>query len=106
MAATVIAIERNAGTATAGATGERSFSLTATSLVKASLAVDATHVYWTSDDDGADGSGSPLARIMRAPKGGGPKEVLAEKQAAAYGVAIDDGFVYWTTTSAIERIPK
>ncbi len=104
-AATVVAIDKNTGAATAVATGERSFSLTATTLVKASLAVDATHVYWTSAD-GADGTGSPLARITRAPKGGGPKEVLAEKQAAAYGMAIDDGFVYWTTTSAIERIPK
>ena len=103
--ATVVAIDKNTGAATAIAAGERSFSLTPTTLVKASLAVDATHVYWTSAD-GTDGSGSPLARIMRAPKGGGPKEVLAEKQAAAYGMAIDDGFVYWTTTSAIKRIPK
>ena len=58
----------------------------------------------------ADDTASPtkLGRIMRIPKGGGAKEVLADKQAGAYGVAVDatDGFVYWTTTAGIKRIPK
>ena len=104
-AATVVAIDKNSGAASALAVGEKSFSLTPTTLVKASLVVDATHAYWTAAD-GVDAAGVRLARIMRAPKAGGPKEVLAEKQPVAYGMTIDEAFVYWTTSSAIKRIPK
>ena len=104
--ASVVAIDKNTGVATGLASGERSFSLTPTTLFKASLAVDAKHVYWTADDGVEAATGKRLARIMRVPKAGGAKELLAGKQASGYGMAIDDGFVYWTTTSAIKRIPK
>lgn len=94
------------GVKTILATGERSFasSAAAGSARKASIAVDATHVYWTAADDTA--APTKLGRIMRVPKGGGVKEVLADKQPGAYGVAIDGTYVYWTTTEAIKRIPK
>lgn len=106
MVATVVAYDKANGNPTILATGERSFapSAAAGSARKAQLAIDATHVYWTAADDAA--LPTKLGRIMRVPKGGGAKEILADQQPGAYGVAIDAGFVYWTTSTAIKRIPK
>lgn len=94
----LISVDKTTGAKTVLATGEKSFVLGV--ATRASIQVDATHVYWTA----ADGPG--LGRIMRVPKGGGAKEILAAKQPNAYGVAVDAAFVYWSTTSAIRRIPR
>lgn len=103
VAGALVAYDKVTGVKTVLATGEKSFMLSATQT-KCSLAIDATHVYWTSGDGAA--SGELLGRVMRIPKAGGMKEVLADKQPGAYGVAIDGAFVYWTTSTAIKRIPK
>jgi hypothetical protein len=105
-AAALVAYDKVTGTPTILASGERSFapSATAGAARRAQMAVDATHVYWTAVDDSA--LPTKLGRIMRIPKVGGAKEILADKQPGAFGVAIDAGFVYWTTTAAIKRIPK
>jgi hypothetical protein len=52
-----------------------------------SFAVDGSHVYWTTSDAGG--------LVFRAAKAGGMPEVIAEGQAAAAGLALDDTRVYW-----------
>jgi hypothetical protein len=54
------------------------------------IAVDKGAVYWA--DQGASTSDGTVARVA---KSGGPKVVLAAKQAQPGGVAVDDKGVYW-----------
>ena len=70
------------------------------------LALDATHVYWTStynDDTG---------RVSRVRKRGGPVEVLASGQASPFALAVDKDHVYWSNLGGssgrgvIQKIPK
>lgn len=49
------------------------------------LAVDATHIYWSSD----------ARRIVRAPLTGGTPEILAENELNPAELASDECFVYW-----------
>lgn len=104
--AELVAIDKATGAATVLATGERSFVLPGTSIVRAMVAVDATHVYWTAADGADDAGTTKYGRIMRIAKGGGVKETLVDKEPNAFGVAVDDGFVYWSSASGIKRIPK
>jgi len=64
------------------------------------IAIDSTHVYWTE----AQMSGS---RVMRALLGGGSKQTLADFQARAHDVVVDETFVYFTTPEdgSVRRIP-
>ena len=52
------------------------------------IAVDSRFVYWV---DVARGT------LSRAPKGGGPAEILASAQVAPEFVAVDESAAYWTT---------
>ncbi len=76
-----------------------------TSNVRAQIAVDATHVYWTT----AVGAENPsvFGRIMRAPKdGSGTSELVVGDEGGLHGMAIDESFVYWSSTTAIKRVAK
>jgi hypothetical protein len=69
------------------------------SLKMASIAVDATDVYWTSYKDGT---------VNRVPRGGGRIKTLAVEQAHPVDVVVDADFVYWSneTDGTIRRIAK
>lgn len=64
------------------------------------LAVDATHVYWTTWD----------GFVKRAPKGGiGGAEPLAASQPAPESIYVDERHVYWTNFTMggdVRRVPK
>lgn len=59
------------------------------------LALDATHVYWTS----ASGA---IQRVSK--QGGGAERVPVTGSPAA--LALDAGFVYWVDGSSVRRLPK
>ena len=61
------------------------------------IALDATHVYWSSE-----------AAIRRVPREGGAIETLADAQPIPMGLAVDEGFVYWANHNdpSIRRVPK
>ncbi len=104
--AELVSIEKATGTVMVLSSGERSFVLPGTSIVRATLVVDATHVYWTAADGADDAGTTKYGRVMRVLKTGGAKETLVDKEPNAFGVAVDDGFVYWSSASGIKRIPK
>jgi alpha-galactosidase len=56
------------------------------------IAVDATHVYWNDDVDGA---------IMKVPIAGGAPTILASGQMGANGLAVGATQVYWTDSVAL-----
>ncbi len=56
------------------------------SLSRGAIALDASSVYWLTQD-----------AVMRASLSGGPAEALATEQASPYGLAVDEGNVYWVT---------
>ncbi len=68
----------------------------------ATLAVDATSVFWSSWLSGSDG------RVSRAPKDGGAATTLAEGQSVPANLAIDDANVYWTNLEggSVMKAPK
>ncbi len=57
----------------------------------AGLALDASYVYWTTF--------SATGQVKRAPRAGGPAEVLVDGQPYASGVAVDGTSVYWATNA-------
>ena len=61
--------------------------LVETTGTPATLAVDSTHVYWTT------GCGGTVERVA---KQGGAVEVIAPGQPGAWSVAVDDAYAYWT----------
>ncbi len=75
-----------------------------------SLAVDATHVYWTDHDPDPDG-GSPYVSqglrisgdgaVRRVAKAGGAVEDLATRQPSPMGVALHAGRVWWSTERGV-----
>jgi hypothetical protein len=65
------------------------------------LAVDATHVYWTTrgvPPNYRDGS-----NVFRVPKAGGPIQQLAEFQENAEDIAVNDTHVFWVNSGAYVR---
>jgi hypothetical protein len=101
-AADLIAIDKASGGVTQLATGEDSIALS-NGAFRASLVIDATYVYWTASDGKDDAGTTRYGRIMRVKKAGGAKETIASRQPWAYGVAVDDSFIYWTSSAAIKR---
>lgn len=78
-----------------------------------SLAVDASHVYWTSAEP--DGMGGYVHRIRRAPKAGGPAEDFADADGETGAVALTADRVVWVEgppggtgsgSSAVKSAPK
>ncbi|MEM6994310.1 MAG: hypothetical protein AAF721_27595, partial [Myxococcota bacterium] len=73
-----------------------------------SVAVDDTHVYWSNAEtrnlDG--GSGTTGGTIVRAPREGGPRSVLATHRSNARRIAVDATSVYWTANAGIDAVPK
>lgn len=59
------------------------------------LALDATHVYWTT---GTEGGG-----VYRAPKTGGAVEEVAKNESFPRGIAVDQEAIYWTNGSTASR---
>jgi hypothetical protein len=64
------------------------------------VAADDTHVYFTDT--------RPVGKIMKVAKAGGPATVLAERQGAAHGIAVDETSVYWTAIDdgTVNKISK
>ena len=65
------------------------------------LAIDATHVYWSTYGSIPQHDGT----IMRVPIGGGTPTELASGQAAPGGIAVDATNVYWAT-GGVMTVPK
>lgn len=66
----------------------------ASSAAPGRLAVDSSFLYWIdhgAPDVRADG------QVLRVPKRGGEREVLAHDQAAPSDIVLAEGAVYWTT---------
>lgn len=63
------------------------------------IAIDATHAYWIACI-------STVCSVQRVPLTGGATETIASGQDSAAYLALDSGFVYWTTTDAVLRAPK
>ncbi len=61
------------------------------------IAVDSTHVYWASHDN---------EQIRRTLIGVSAPETFVAAQPGAFGVALDQDYVYWTTDSGVFRAPK
>jgi hypothetical protein len=59
------------------------------------VAVDATHVYWTTDD-----------AVMKVPVGGGAPIILASNQQSSAGIVVDATNVYWTSGSNVSDVLK
>jgi hypothetical protein len=53
------------------------------------LAVDATHVYWTTE-----------YKVMRTPIGGGAPSIVAITPGPAWGVSVDDTHIYFSDYTA------
>jgi hypothetical protein len=60
------------------------------SLYTEGIAVDDDHVYWTALGDGLEGGA-----VLRAPKAGGPADILAPHEARPWSIAIDGDSVVW-----------
>lgn len=65
------------------------------------IAIDATHAYWI-----ACVPATGVCSVQRVLLTGGATETIASSQALASYLALDSGFVYWTTRDAILRAPK
>lgn len=69
------------------------------------MAVDATHVYWTTTSSSSD----QRYDVLRVAKRGGPVETLATDQSDAVGLTMDGTHVYWlarTGECVARRIAK
>lgn len=68
------------------------------------IALDDTYVYWSSL------LREPVPAVLRAPKAGGPVEVLASDGLVDMrGLALDDGHVYWVNNwyrGTVQRVAK
>lgn len=71
------------------------------SEVTVELALDATHLYWPR-------TGGGVNAIVRAPKDGGPVEVLTvlEKSYVSRVFLVDDTWVYFLDYETLKRVPK
>ena len=65
------------------------------------IAVDETHVYWTLE---VTAPGGGVLRMARQP--GATPESLSRGVGEAWGIALDDEFVYVTSVTQVLRIPK
>jgi len=65
------------------------------------IAAGSTGVYWTEDFPANAGGGGA---VVFAPLSGGVK-TLAKEPTGAYGIAVDTQNVYWTTPTALVKMP-
>lgn len=61
----------------------------------ADFAVDASNVYWITEDD-----------IYKVPRNGGSVSKIVEKVAHGRDLAVDDQYVYWADRTRVQRLPK
>lgn len=60
------------------------------------IVIDGDTIYWTVFN----------GYVMSMPRGGGTPTTIASGLNAAYGLAVDSTFVYWTTQDAVMKAPK
>lgn len=60
------------------------------------IVVDGDTIFWTVFN----------GYVMRMPRGGGTPTTIASGLNAAYGLAVDSAFAYWTTQDAVMKAPK
>ena len=61
------------------------------------VAVDETHVYWTTLGSLGDGGDVGDGAIVRVPRAGGVPETVAKEQLRASAIAVDAKSIYWFT---------
>jgi len=71
------------------------------SVLYGTIAAGSTGVYWTEDFPAHAGGGGA---VVFAPPSGGVK-TLATEPTGAYGIAVDTQNVYWTTPTALVKMP-
>jgi len=72
-----------------------------------SLAIDGTHLYWTSN--GSATGGDKIGTVSKVPLDGGSPTVLATVDDWPYDLAVDATHVYWTNFSTggyLMKVPK
>ena len=63
------------------------------------IALDATHVYWTTVTHPVADDGPAAGEVRRVPIAGGTPETIADRQWAPTALALDDDAIYWVTST-------
>ena len=68
--------------------------------------VDNEKVYWMNHGYYVSGQPSTPKPLYSAPKAGGSSEIFADNQMIPHGLAVDEKFVYWHTSTALMKQPR
>lgn len=93
-----------AGTCWLGACYATPTILASAQAAPVSIAVDATHVYWTAQGNGNIGMGT--GTVMKVPIGGGAAVTLASGAWIVGGLAVDASYVYYSNyVQGLMKVP-